>query len=203
MWRHQPRSQTHRSAGSWPRPARCFAPSRRTSAASSATRTSRSSASWRRCAKRCESRGGAWLRSPRPPRSNAASKRRSAARRPSNYAGRLAKTGRPRRLRRGTARSDPCPSSRDMPRCQTRVVEMPANGRSAIAWRHPSRCQTQRSGRGSCSRAPRRSYSTVTVFARFRGWSTFKPRRRAIRYASSWSGTTASAAWRNAGERGT
>ena len=48
-----------------------------------------------------------------------------------------------------------------------------------------------------------RAYSTVTVFARFRGWSTFSPRRRAIRYASSWSGSTASTACRNAGVRGT
>src|SRR5213592_386299 len=46
-------------------------------------------------------------------------------------------------------------------------------------------------------------YSTVTVFARFRGWATLRPRRRAIRYASSWSGMTASAAWRKAGVRGT
>ena len=28
-------------------------------------------------------------------------------------------------------------------------------------------------------------YSTVTVLARLRGWSTLSPRRRAIRYASS------------------
>ena len=47
------------------------------------------------------------------------------------------------------------------------------------------------------------SYSTVTVFARLRGWSTFSPRRRAIRYARSWSGTTASTAERNAGAFGT
>jgi hypothetical protein len=46
-------------------------------------------------------------------------------------------------------------------------------------------------------------YSTVTVFARFRGWSTFKPRSRAILYASSWSGITASGAWRKFGVRGT
>ncbi|MDX6483489.1 MAG: hypothetical protein QOE95_1260, partial [Gaiellaceae bacterium] len=49
----------------------------------------------------------------------------------------------------------------------------------------------------------RRLYSTVTVLARFRGWSTLRPRRRAIRYASSCSGTTASAACRKAGVRGT
>jgi hypothetical protein len=30
-------------------------------------------------------------------------------------------------------------------------------------------------------RAPAATYSTVTVFARLRGWSTFRPRRRAIR----------------------
>ena len=46
-------------------------------------------------------------------------------------------------------------------------------------------------------------YSTVTVFARLRGWSTFRPRRRAIRYASSCNGTTARAACRNAGDFGT
>ena len=45
-------------------------------------------------------------------------------------------------------------------------------------------------------------YSTVTVFARFRGWSTLSPRSRAIRYASSCNGTTASTACRNAGDPG-
>ena len=49
----------------------------------------------------------------------------------------------------------------------------------------------------------RRGYSTVTVFARLRGWSTFRPRRRAIRYASSCSGRIASTTWRNAGVFGT
>ena len=39
---------------------------------------------------------------------------------------------------------------------------------------------------------PRRAHSTVTVLARFRGWSTFSPRRRAMWYASSCSGITAS-----------
>jgi 3-hydroxyisobutyrate dehydrogenase-like beta-hydroxyacid dehydrogenase len=48
----------------------------------------------------------------------------------------------------------------------------------------------------------RTGYSTVTVFAKLRGWSTLRPRRRAIRYASSCSGTTASTAWRKAGLRG-
>ena len=47
------------------------------------------------------------------------------------------------------------------------------------------------------------SHSTVTVFARFRGWSTLRPRRRAMRYARSWSGITASTAERNAGAFGT
>ena len=42
-------------------------------------------------------------------------------------------------------------------------------------------------------------YSTVTVFARFRGWSTFRPRIRAIRYASSCRGTIARTTCRNAG----
>ena len=46
-------------------------------------------------------------------------------------------------------------------------------------------------------------YSTVTVFARFRGWSTLRPRRRAIRYARSCSGITARAADRKAGAFGT
>ena len=31
-------------------------------------------------------------------------------------------------------------------------------------------------------------YSTVTVLARFRGWSTFNPFARAMAYAKSWSG---------------
>ena len=34
--------------------------------------------------------------------------------------------------------------------------------------------------RGQHGKQPAR-YSTVTVFARLRGWSTFRPRRRAIR----------------------
>ena len=34
---------------------------------------------------------------------------------------------------------------------------------------------------GSVSSLVWGSYSTVTVFARFRGWSTFMPRSRAIR----------------------
>ena len=46
-------------------------------------------------------------------------------------------------------------------------------------------------------------YSTVTVFARFRGWSTLSPRRRAMRYASNWRGMTASTAERKAGALGT
>ncbi len=49
----------------------------------------------------------------------------------------------------------------------------------------------------------RRGYSTVTVLARFRGWSTFRPRRRAMRYARSCSGRIASTTWRNAGVFGT
>ena len=51
--------------------------------------------------------------------------------------------------------------------------------------------------------AMRRGYSTVTVFARFRGWSTFSPRRRAIRYARSCSGRIASTTCRKAGVFGT
>ena len=46
-------------------------------------------------------------------------------------------------------------------------------------------------------------YSTVTVFARLRGWSTGRPRMRAMRYASSCSGTTARTAERKAGAFGT
>jgi hypothetical protein len=51
------------------------------------------------------------------------------------------------------------------------------------------------SGYGCCADAVR--YSTVTVLARFRGWSTFIPRSLAMRYAISWSGMTASVACRN------
>ena len=50
---------------------------------------------------------------------------------------------------------------------------------------------------------PGASYSTVTVLARLRGWSTFRPRRRPIRYASSCNGSTARTACRKAGVRGT
>lgn len=39
------------------------------------------------------------------------------------------------------------------------------------------------------------AYSTVTVFARFRGWSTLRPRFVAMWYAKSCSGTTASSGW--------
>jgi hypothetical protein len=47
------------------------------------------------------------------------------------------------------------------------------------------------------------SHSTVTVFARFRGWSTSSPRRRAIRYASSCRGITASTGWSSGSVDGT
>ena len=45
-------------------------------------------------------------------------------------------------------------------------------------------------------------YSTVTLFARFRGWSTSQPRRTAMWYASSCSGTTATIGIANAGAAG-
>ena len=38
-------------------------------------------------------------------------------------------------------------------------------------------------------------HSTVTDFARFRGWSTSHPRRTATWYARSWSGTTEMIGW--------
>src|SRR6266511_1586856 len=50
---------------------------------------------------------------------------------------------------------------------------------------------------------PGSAYSTVTVLARFRGWSTFRPRSRAMRYASSCNGSTARTACKKAGVRGT
>ena len=49
--------------------------------------------------------------------------------------------------------------------------------RSRSAPRRPPRSQP----RLPAGNAGRRRYSTVTVFARFRGWSTFRPRSRAIR----------------------
>ena len=39
----------------------------------------------------------------------------------------------------------------------------------------------ERDGDGEAAQPALRAYSTVTVFARLRGWSTFSPRRRAIR----------------------
>ena len=47
-----------------------------------------------------------------------------------------------------------------------------------------------RIGRRARARHP---YSTVTDFARLRGWSTSVPRATAVWYANSWSGITASA----------
>src|SRR5450830_949238 len=38
-------------------------------------------------------------------------------------------------------------------------------------------------------------HSTVTDFARLRGWSTSQPRRRATWYARSWRGTTDTIGW--------
>ncbi len=43
--------------------------------------------------------------------------------------------------------------------------------------RGPARDELKGRGYGPARAAP---YSTVTVFARLRGWSTFSPRRRAI-----------------------
>jgi hypothetical protein len=54
--------------------------------------------------------------------------------------------------------------------------------RPTNAERRPARLPRGETSRGA-ARAGRRvtRYSTVTVFARLRGWSTFRPRRRAIR----------------------
>ena len=43
------------------------------------------------------------------------------------------------------------------------------------------RARTTPSSRTTRTSSRRPGYSTVTVFARLRGWSTFRPRRRAIR----------------------
>ncbi len=69
----------------------------------------------------------------------------------------------------------------------------------ALPWSSSGSSTPSANGSTSCSPI----YSTVTVFARLRGWSTFRPRSRAMRYARSWSGITASAADRKAGAFGT
>ena len=76
--------------------------------------------------------------------------------------------------------------------------------RRALRWEAAHVRRTPRTEpRPAASGARPQAYSTVTVFARFRGWSTFRPRRRAMRYARSWSGITARIAERNAGALGT
>src|SRR5271157_5301168 len=47
------------------------------------------------------------------------------------------------------------------------------------------------------------TYSTVTDFARLRGWSTSQPRRTAMWYASNWHGTTSRIGESSSGASGT
>ena len=90
-------------------------------------------------------------------------------------------------------RSAASPSSSSRPRCR----------RGSSPW-HSIATGTARPPRApSCRLRARWRYSTVTVLARLRGWSTFRPRKRAIRYASSCNGRIASAACRKAGDSGT
>src|SRR5438105_3652914 len=56
---------------------------------------------------------------------------------------------------------------------------------------------------GGAARRHALAHSTVTVFARLRGWSTLHSRSRAIRYANSCNGTIPTSAWRNGCVRGT
>src|SRR5690349_4744058 len=72
--------------------------------------------------------------------------------------------------------------------------------------RHPSQAEARRGSAHAAATyevASDLAYSTVTVLARLRGWSTFSPRSRAIRYARSWSGITARIDWRKFAVRGT
>jgi glycogen debranching enzyme len=130
---------------------------------------------------------------------------------------------RPRRSRTSCPRSSPATrATTAASRSSTPTRSSPSPGRprrrsspsgrcSGSTWstggcgRPRSRRSSSRASRCAASGSTRRDerYSTVTVFARFRGWSTFSPRSRAVRYASSCSGSTASTACRNAGVRGT
>ena len=67
--------------------------------------------------------------------------------------------------------------------------DVDARARSCRAGRWPAE---HRRARGAASRCAAIPYSTVTDFARFRGWSTSVPRATAVWYANSWSGITAS-----------
>jgi hypothetical protein len=51
--------------------------------------------------------------------------------------------------------------------------------------------------------ARERAYSTVTDFARLRGWSTLQPRANEAWYEMSWSGTMASSGAKISGVAGT
>ena len=71
--------------------------------------------------------------------------------------------------------ADPAPPGRD--RAATRTATTRRRRRRSS--RPRSRSAPRR--RSTWRRAVARHYSTVTVFARFRGWSTLRPRRRAMR----------------------
>ena len=59
---------------------------------------------------------------------------------------------------------------------------------SAVSWPGVTMTRSETPRNAATWPAFTRRYSTVTVLARLRGWSTFRPRRRAIRYARSCSG---------------
>ena len=63
-------------------------------------------------------------------------------------------------------------------------------GKPPFVCRHPGACPGACPGE-SREKPGRPRYSTVTLFARFRGWSTLQPRSTAMWYASSCSGTLA------------
>ena len=86
---------------------------------------------------------------------------------------------RPRRGHLEGRRRDPR-ELESRPALRARDVARPGGQASAPAGRRPS----------AARRAGPERHSTVTDFARLRGWSMSQPRRRATWYARSWRGTT-------------
>ena len=68
----------------------------------------------------------------------------------------------------------------------TKAERAAARAEAALGAAHQRLVEANESVRGAGAELRRPDcYSTVTVFARLRGWSTFSPRSRAMRYASS------------------
>ena len=127
---------------------------------------------------------------PAASRTSCSAPTRTASCRGSRARGSGWRSSRGSRSTRTTSRCGSRPSARGIPRRQIGIARHKDRYHSPAATRvRRDRARGRRRDmrldlRGLITQRPFRGgtgYSTVTVFARFRGWSTFRPRRRAMR----------------------